>query len=113
MQSATTAGRRDGRRLSLHTGVRGLTAALARAVGRAGARHFEDDDAFALRHGWTITIQRGGLARSYRDPRFDALVACLICAGACVSTEEACSRCGAPSPVGVSELDLVEVRTRT
>jgi hypothetical protein len=40
-------------------------------VAAFGARMFAIDDRTAIQHGWTITRRRGGLARTYRDPRFD------------------------------------------
>lgn len=40
---------------------------------QAGARLFAKNDAEARWHDWQITELSGGLGRSYRDPRFDAL----------------------------------------
>ena len=40
---------------------------------RVGARLFASSDAAARRNGWQVTVRRGGLGRSYRDPRFDQL----------------------------------------
>ncbi len=40
---------------------------------RAGRRLFAMNDAEAGWRGWRVTELRGGLARSYRDPRFDLL----------------------------------------
>lgn len=48
-----------------------VTGRLARLIRTAGDRLFRDADAHASRHGWQITTRRGGLARTYRDPRFD------------------------------------------
>jgi RecJ-like exonuclease len=48
---------------------------------RMGGRLFAVHDAQARQHGWQITLQRGGLSRSYRDPRFDLLVTCPDCRG--------------------------------
>ncbi len=46
-----------------------------------GERLFAADDATAQRHGWQVTPVHGGLGRRYRDPRFDSLVRCAVCAG--------------------------------
>ncbi len=42
---------------------------------RAGRRLFAINDAEAGWHHWQVTELRGGLARGYRDPRFDLLPA--------------------------------------
>jgi hypothetical protein len=42
---------------------------------RIGAKLFAANDAEARWHGWHVTELHAGLARSYRDPRFDALQA--------------------------------------
>lgn len=39
------------------------------------------DDAVARRNGWQIRPARVGLARLYRDPRFDNLHCCPACSG--------------------------------
>ena len=36
-------------------------------------RAFQDQDARARQHGWTVEVRQGGLSRRYRDPRFDSL----------------------------------------
>jgi hypothetical protein len=46
---------------------------LASLPQRAGNRLFAMNDAEAGWHGWEITVLAGGLARQYRDPRFDTL----------------------------------------
>ena len=46
---------------------------LHKCLLRVGARLFASSDAAARRHGWQVTVRRGGLGRSYRDPRFDQL----------------------------------------
>jgi hypothetical protein len=38
---------------------------------RAGSRLFAMNDAEARWRGWQVTELAGGLARRYRDPRFD------------------------------------------
>lgn len=111
MQSST-APRQQRRPVAPGTVPRGLGGILARAVRDAGSRLFRREDEFALRHGWSIEIRRGGLSRSYRDPRFDALIACLLCAGAGVCCDEACSGCGGTGRVVLGALRLVEQRSR-
>lgn len=49
-----------------------LSGWLASLPRRAGARLFARNDAEARWRGWLVTELRCGLARSYRDPRFDA-----------------------------------------
>jgi hypothetical protein len=58
------------------------------AAHRIWDRLFAADDARAHRHGWQITAQRGGLGRSYRDPRFDLLVTCTECRGTGVDPDD-------------------------
>jgi hypothetical protein len=58
------------------------------AAHRIWDRLFAADDARARERGWQITVQRGGLSRSYRDPRFDLLMACAECRGAGVGAED-------------------------
>ena len=43
---------------------------LREFIRRIGARLFAEPDATARRHGWEITERWGGMARTYRDPRF-------------------------------------------
>lgn len=48
---------------------------LLRLAGRftrcVGARVFAQEDAAARAEGWVVIECRGGLGRSYRDPRWD------------------------------------------
>jgi hypothetical protein len=48
---------------------------------RGGERMFAAADARAAEYGWQVRTTRGGLGRSYRDPRFDRLVRCPDCGG--------------------------------
>jgi hypothetical protein len=43
---------------------------LTMRVAALGARLFAVPDRTAIQHGWAITRRQGGLARTYRDPRF-------------------------------------------
>lgn len=57
-------------------------------------RVFAAADADARRYGWQVTVTRGGFGRTYRDPRFDYLVACTACSGpGCKSGDTTCSAC--------------------
>ncbi len=47
----------------------------------AGDRIFFAGDEEACWRGWQITRRQAGLARTYHDPRCDALVACPRCEG--------------------------------
>jgi hypothetical protein len=50
-----------------------VTGWLTGILNRAGARLFALNDEEARWHGWQITELRWGLARAYRDARFDML----------------------------------------
>ena len=54
---------------------------LRRWVLWVGERLFAESDEQARRRGWQVTVGRGGLARSYRDPRFDRFARCPRCEG--------------------------------
>ena len=58
------------------------------AAHRIWDRLFAADDARARGYGWQITAQRGGLGRSYRDPRFDLLATCTECRGTGVDADD-------------------------
>jgi DnaJ-class molecular chaperone len=67
------------------------------------------NDTEAYWRGWQITRTRGGLARSYRDPRFDTLAECARCRGtgvngAGVNTDLPCAPC-----LGTGRITLGEV----
>ncbi len=51
------------------------------AIRRLGEILFRRADARARSYGWEVTSSRRGLARSYRDPRFDTLRRCGGCGG--------------------------------
>lgn len=54
---------------------------LRRWLARVGEGLFGEADAEARRRRWQVTVERGGLARSYRDPRFDRFARCPRCRG--------------------------------
>jgi len=64
MDTFETAPEQGGRRPHIF----GRLALLMRAI---GDRLFQADDARASQYGWQIRARHGGLARTYRDPRFD------------------------------------------
>lgn len=66
---------------------------LAKLLNAVGNRLFAANDEEAAQHGWQITSRQGGLARSYRDPRFDLLATCHRCGGSGQATRELCSAC--------------------
>jgi hypothetical protein len=72
-----------------------------------GDRLFRVDAATAREHGWQIEVHRAGLARQYRDSRFDALVACLGCRGAGRDGEQTCPVC-----VGTGRIVLEQAHRR-
>lgn len=82
------------------------------ALTRLERRLFGDLDAQAKHDGWQVTRLRHGLARRYRDPRFDLLSACPACAGGGSVDGQPCEPCRgtgrvtrarppAPTPGGV------------
>ncbi len=60
---------------------------------RLGNRLFVMNDTEAYWRGWQITKTHGGLARRYRDPRFDTLAECPKCHGAGVTADLPCPPC--------------------
>lgn len=71
-----------------------VTGRLALAIRAAGDRLFRDEDARARQRGWQITASRGGLARTYRDPRFGSLRSCPACRGTGNGQDDqACDHC--------------------
>ena len=67
---------------------------LAGHMRRMGNRLFAVHDAQARQHVSQITLRRGGLGRSYRDPRFDLLVTCPDCHGTGIDADDGpCDGC--------------------
>ncbi len=60
---------------------------------RLGNRLFVMNDTEAYWRRWQITKTHGGLARRYRDPRFDTLAECPKCHGAGVTADLPCLPC--------------------
>jgi hypothetical protein len=58
-----------------------------------GDRFFRFDDQRAIGYNWQITARRGGLCRSYRDPRFDTLYPCFQCGGSGRTNRGSCAEC--------------------
>ncbi len=86
-----------------------VTGRLARLIRTAGDRLFQAEDARARQYGWQITARRGGLARTYRDPRFDRFRSCPACRGTGISSaEEPCDRCGGTGRITVSQSTLAD-----
>lgn len=80
-----------------------VTGRLALLIRAAGDRLFQAEDTRARQYGWQITVRRGGLARTYRDPRFDRFRSCPDCRGIGSDlTEEPCERCGGTGRITVS-----------
>ena len=77
---------------------------LAAIPRRLGDRLFVMNDTEAYWRGWQITKTRGGLARRYRDPRFDTLAECPKCYGAGVTADLPCVPC-----LGTGRITLGEV----
>jgi len=77
---------------------------LAAIPRRLGDRLFVMNDTEAYWRGWQITQTHGGLARRYRDPRFDTLAECPKCHGAGVTADLPCVPC-----LGTGRITLGEV----
>jgi hypothetical protein len=77
---------------------------LAAIPRRLGDRQFVMNDTEAYWRGWQITKTHGGLARRYRDPRFDTLAECPKCHGAGVMADLPCAPC-----LGTGRVTLGEV----
>ncbi len=77
---------------------------LAAIPRRLGDRLFVMNDAEAYWRGWQITKTHHGLARRYRDPRFDTLTECPKCHGAGVTADLPCPPC-----LGTGRITLGEV----
>jgi len=77
---------------------------LAAIPRRLGDRLFVMNDTEAYWRDWQITKTHGGLARRYRDPRFDTLAECPKCHGAGVTADLPCPPC-----LGTGRITLGEV----
>jgi hypothetical protein len=77
---------------------------LAAVPRRLGDRLFAMNDTEAYWHDWQIIKTRGGLARRYRDLRFDTLAECPRCRGAGVTANLPCGPC-----LGTGRITLGEV----
>lgn len=77
---------------------------LAAVPRRLGDRLFVMNDAEAYWRGWQITKTHHGLARRYRDPRFDTVAECPKCHGAGVMADLPCPPC-----LGAGRITLGEV----
>ena len=85
-----------------------VTGRLALLIRAAGERVFQAEDERARQYGWQITARRGGLARTYRDPRFDRFHGCPACRGTGTGpAEDPCERCGGTGRITVSQPALV------
>jgi hypothetical protein len=86
-----------------------VTGRLALLIRAAGDRLFQAEDERARQYGWQITVRRGGLARTYRDPRFDRFRSCPACCGTGTGpAEKPCDRCGGTGRITVSQPALAD-----
>lgn len=84
---------------------------LARLIRQVGDRLFRDADVRASQHGWQITARRGGLARTYRDPRFDRFRSCPVCRGTGTDrAKQACNHCAGTGRITVVQPLLADRR---
>ena len=86
-----TAGSRRGHLTAV--GGHGPVHWLSKVIEAVGDRLFRSDDQRAIERNWQITKRHGGLSRSYRDPRFDTLYACLQCGSSGRTSREPCAEC--------------------
>jgi hypothetical protein len=85
------------------------TGRLALLIRRAGNLLFEGADARAMQYGWQITPQRGGLARAYRDPRFDRFLRCPACGGTGLEPgKQSCLPCAGTGRIKITEWSLAD-----
>jgi hypothetical protein len=81
-----------------------VTGRLAPLIRRVGDRLFRAEDARAGRHGWQITARHGGLARTYRDRRFDRFRPCVVCGGTGIGLDDqACGHCGGTGRITLAQ----------
>jgi hypothetical protein len=82
---------------------------LALLIRRFGDWLFRTGDARARQHGWQITVHQGGLARTYRDPRFDRFSRCPACdgTGTCPGGEP-CSPCAGTGRITLTGPSLTD-----
>jgi DnaJ-class molecular chaperone len=81
-----------------------VTGRLALLIRAAGNRLFQAEDERAKQYGWQITVRRGGLARTYRDPRFDRFRSCPACRGTGTGpAKKPCDHCGGTGRITVSQ----------
>jgi hypothetical protein len=86
-----------------------VTRRLALLLRAAGDRLFQAEDERARRYGWQITARRSGLARTYRDPRFDRFGSCLACRGTVTGPAgKPCDRCGGTGRITISQPALTD-----
>lgn len=63
------------------------------AIHRIGCLLYARPDAKAARQGWTVLERWGGLARTYRDPRFDQFRRCHRCNGTGINNHARSGSC--------------------
>ena len=76
-------------------------------LGAISKKIFRADDSCARDQGWQIIPRHGGLSRTYRDPRFDHLVACTACNGhGCYPSGVTCSGCNGTGRIVLDPADV-------
>jgi hypothetical protein len=84
---------------------------LLRMLSTIGSKIFRTDDCHAHDRGWQIIPRRGGLSRTYRDPRFDYLVSCPACDGRGHDRDRiACSDCHGSGRTVLDRADSTQPR---
>jgi hypothetical protein len=81
-----------------------VTGRLGRLIRTAGDRLFGDADTRASQYGWQVTARHGGLARTYRDSRFDRFRRCPACQGTGTRyADRACDQCAGTGRITVTQ----------
>lgn len=84
---------------------------LLRALSAIGSKIFQTDDSRAREQGWQIVPRRGGLSRTYRDPRFDCLMPCPGCNGRGLNPNRiTCSVCDGSGRLVLDRADATQLR---
>jgi DnaJ-class molecular chaperone len=81
-------------RCKFYCKVSDLLCKLKSSTSALAERAFAASDVDERRYGWQVTCTHGGFGRTYRDPRFDTLLACPRCSGEGFTDGEPCQPCG-------------------
>jgi hypothetical protein len=87
----------------------GATGRLALLIRRFANWLFQAEDARARQHGWQTAVGRGGMTRTYRDPRFNHFRRCSACDGnGTYPGGESCNKCAGTGRFTLTEQSLTD-----